>query len=325
MFFSIVIPVYNVEKYLSQCVDSILAQTFKDFELILVDDGAKDNSGKLCDEYAQKDERVKAIHRENGGAADSRNVGVAQASGEYLIFIDSDDYLDRDTFLEEIYERAKCGTDIICYKFKKYFDSTQQFATCSFDIPNLNQLDTMADKLKALVSHDAFYCSPWSKTIKMSLLKENNIVFEKGLLGEDQEWYYHIMLVAKSIDGIDEDYIVYRQTSNSTSRSWKMKNLTDCLGIIQKWEKKIMEADLTDGYKEALLGSLAKLYCNLLIGYTNFKNKDKKQCYGQLKELSHLLRYNLNPRTRTFSKIKKLCGFSLMMTALKVLCKIRSK
>lgn len=325
MFFSIVIPVYNVEKYLNECVDSILCQTFKDFEIILVDDGAKDNSGKICDEYAQKDSRVKVIHKENGGAADSRNVGLAQANGEYLIFIDSDDYLDRSTFLEEIHEKAKDGTDIICYKFKKYFDNTKQYTDCSFEIPDLGSLGTMADKLKALVSHDAFYCSPWSKAIKMSILKDNGIVFEKGLLCEDQEWYYHIMLVAKSVDGIDKDYIVYRQTSNSTSRSWKMKNLTDCLGIIKNWEKRITEADIDEGYREALLASLAKLYCNLLIGYTNFKNKDKKQYYSQLKDLSHLLQYNLNPRTRTFSKIKKLCGFGLMMTALKVLCKVRSK
>lgn len=325
MFFSIVIPVYNVEKYLSECVDSILSQTFTDFELILVDDGAKDNSGKICDEYAQKDNRVKVIHKANGGAADSRNVGVTQANGEYLMFIDSDDYLDRPTALEEIYEIAKCGTDIVCYKFKKYFDSTKEFAECSFNIPNLSQLDTMADKMSALVSHDAFYCSPWSKTIKMSLIKDNGIEFEKGLLCEDQEWYYHIMLVAQSIDGIDKDYIVYRQTSNSTSRSWKMKNLTDCLSIIQKWQKKITEADIDDNYKRALFGSLAKLYCNLLIGYTNFKSKEKKQCYKELKNMSYLLKYNLNPRTRTFSKIHKLCGFGLMMTALKVLCKVRSK
>lgn len=325
MFFSIVIPVYNVEKYLSECVDSILAQTFGDFELILVDDGAKDSSGQICDEYAKKDERVRVIHKPNGGAADSRNVGTAHAQGEYLMFIDSDDYLDRNTALEEIYEKAKCGTDIVCYKFKKYFESSGQFAPCSFKIPDLSQYTTIADKLMALVSHDAFYCSPWSKVMKMSLIKDNGIEFEKGLLCEDQEWYYHIMLAAEGIDGIDKDYIVYRQTSNSTSRSWKMKNLTDCLGIIQRWAKRITEADISDDYKKALFGSLAKLYCNLLIGYTNFKSKEKKQCYKELKSLSYLLKYNTNPRTRTFSKIYRLCGFGLMMTALKALCKVRSK
>lgn len=325
MFFSVVIPVYNVEKYLKQCVDSILAQSFTDFELILVDDGAKDNSGKICDEYAQGDSRVKVIHKENGGAADSRNVGTSQALGEYVVYIDSDDFIEDKGFFEELYQKAKDGTDIVCYKFKKYFEASGAYASCSFSIPDLDKLGSMGEKASALVSNDAFYCSPWSKIVRLGLLKDNNISFQKGLLGEDQEWYYHIMLCAKSIDGIDKDYIIYRQTSNSTSRSWKIKNLTDCLGIIQKWEKKIKEADIDDVYKNALMGSVAKLYCNLLIGYTNFKNKEKKQYYKDLKELSHLLGYNLNPRTRTFAKIKRLCGFDLMMTALKVLCKVRSK
>lgn len=325
MFFSIIIPVYNVEKYLCQCVDSILAQSFKDFELILVDDGAKDSSGKICDQYAERDERIRVIHKPNGGAADSRNVGTQGAQGEYVIYIDSDDYLDRDTFLEEVYQKAKNGTDIICYKFKKYFENSGEFGNCSFKIPDLEKCDTMADKLKALVSNDAFYCSPWSKAIKNSLLKENGIEFEKGLLGEDQDWYYRVILSAKSIDGIDEDYIVYRQTANSTSRSWKIKNLTDCLGIIQKWAGKMQASNLDDEFKYAIFASLAKLYCNLLIGYTNFKNNEKKAYYKELKELSYLLKYDLNPRTRTFNKIKRLCGFRLMMISLKVLCKVRSK
>lgn len=325
MFFSIIIPVYNVEKYLCQCVDSILAQSFKDYELILVDDGAKDNSGKICDQYAEKDERIRVIHKPNGGAADSRNVGTQVAQGEYIIYIDSDDYIDRATFLEELYEKAQSGADIICYKFKKYFENSGEFGNCSFKIPDLEKCDTMADKLKALVSNDAFYCSPWSKTIKNSLLKENGIEFEKGLLGEDQDWYYRVILSAKSIDGIDEDYIVYRQTANSTSRSWKTKNLTDCLGIIQKWTGKMQTSNLDDELKYAIFASLAKLYCNLLIGYTNFKSKEKKAHYKELRELSYLLKYDLNPRTKTFNKIKRLCGFRLMMTFLKVLCKVRSK
>lgn len=323
MFFSVIVPVYNVEKYLKECVDSILSQTFKDFELILVNDGSKDSSPAICDEYAKKDSRVKVIHKENGGLSDARNVGTAAATGEYVIYIDSDDYVRENDFLQSIYDRAKTGTQIICYKFSKYFENTNTFGSCQFNFPKLNETDTLAEKINKIVKSDAFYCSAWSKSIKLSLLKENNIQFEKGLLGEDQEWYYHVLLVADSIDGIDKDYIVYRQRANSITSSWKVKNLTDCIYLIEKWNKGIAEANISEDYKNALYNSLAKLYCNLLIGYTNFDNAEKKQYLNQIKELSHLLKYNANPRTATFSKINNLVGFKLMMLSLSILCKVK--
>ncbi len=323
MFFSVVVPVYNVEKYLKECVDSILSQTFEDFELILVNDGSKDSSPAICDEYAKKDRRVKVIHKENGGLSDARNVGTKSAVGEYVIYIDSDDYVRENDFLQSIYDKAKNGTEIICYKFSKYFENTDTFGSCQFNFPELSENDTLAEKIIKIVKNDAFYCSAWSKSIKLSLLKENNIEFEKGLLGEDQEWYYHVLLVAQSIDGIDKDYIVYRQRANSITSSWKIKNLTDCIYLIEKWNKGINEADISDEYKNALYNSLAKLYCNLLIGYTNFNNAEKKQYLSQIKKLSHLLKYNANPRTATFSKIYKLVGFKLMMVALNILCKVK--
>ncbi len=90
---SIVIPIYNVQDYLERCIQSIISQTYKNIEIILVDDGATDNSGKLCDEYLKKDERIKVIHKENGGLSDARNVGKENANGKYIAFIDSDDYI----------------------------------------------------------------------------------------------------------------------------------------------------------------------------------------------------------------------------------------
>lgn len=323
MFFSVIVPVYNVEKYLKECIDSVLSQTFEDFELILVDDGSKDSSGAICDEYAQKDNRVKVIHKENGGLSDARNVGTNSAIGEYVIYIDSDDYIDGTDFFEGIYDKAQKGTDIICYKFRKYFEDSKTFSKCDFAFPELDSHKTLAERVNYLVKTNSFYCSAWSKAIKLSLLRDNQIEFEKGLLGEDQEWYYHVLLKANSIDGIDKDYIVYRQRANSITTSWKMKNLTDCIYVVDKWQKQIAEADIDTNYKTALLNSVAKLYCNLLIGYTNFNDKEKKTQYSRLKDLSFLLKYNLNPRVAVFSKIYKLAGFNITMFALKIICKVR--
>ena len=94
IFISVIVPVYKVEKYLHRCIDSVLAQTFTDFELILVDDGSPDNCGKICDEYAEKDERIHVIHKENGGLSSARNAGLDIATGDYIVFIDSDDYVE---------------------------------------------------------------------------------------------------------------------------------------------------------------------------------------------------------------------------------------
>ncbi len=98
MLISVVVPVYNVEKYVGRCISSILGQTYKDFELILVDDGSRDGSGALCDDYAARDARVRVVHKENGGVSSARNLGIAMAKGEYIAFVDSDDWLETDYF-----------------------------------------------------------------------------------------------------------------------------------------------------------------------------------------------------------------------------------
>lgn len=324
MFFSVIIPVYNVEKYLNECVDSVLSQTFTDFELILVNDGSTDTSGKICDEYAKKDNRIKVLHKQNGGLSDARNKGTEIAVGKYVVYIDSDDYVSSPDFLSELFQKAKNEPDIIVYKFKKYFEDSNSFSKCTYAFPELDNITTLADKISCLVKTDSFYCSAWSKAIKLSLLKDNHIEFEKGLLGEDQEWYYHLLLKAKSINGIDKDYIVYRQRANSITSSWKIKNLTDCIYIVDKWQKEILNnTEISPDYRDALLCSVAKLYCNLLIAYTNFPNKTKKEYYKKLKSLSFLFKYNLNPRVSLLSKIYKIARFDLTMLALKIICKVR--
>lgn len=325
MFFSVIVPVYNVEKYLSECVDSILSQTFTNFELILVNDGSKDGSGAICDAYAQKDSRVKVIHKENGGLSDARNKGTAIAQGQYIIYIDSDDYLSKTTFFEDVYQKAQYGADIICYKFKKYFENTGTFGRCEFTFPNLDKYATYASRIEYLVMSDAFYCSAWTKAIRTSLLKDNAIEFEKGLLGEDQEWYYHVLLKAESIDGIDEDYIVYRQRANSITSSWKMKNLTDCIYIIEKWKNGIEQSGASIELKNALYNSLAKLYCNLLIGYCNFNDKEKKKQYTRLKKMKTLFKYAKNPRVRIIKKLYSIVGFDIMLFGLKLICLMKTR
>lgn len=312
-----------MERYLIECVDSILSQTFTDFELILVNDGSIDGSPAICDEYAEKDARVKVIHKVNGGQAIARNIGTEAAKGTYIIYIDSDDYILANRFFESVYEKTKKEADVVCYKFRKYFEDEDQLKDCSFKIPEFNETDSAGKRIMALVSSDAFYCAPWTKAIKRSVLLKGDVRFEDGLLSEDQEWYYHVLINSEKIEGIDQSFIAYRQRRNSTSKSWDIKNLTDTIYIIKKWYKTIKDSELEHEYKTALLNSVAKLYCNLLIGYTRFNDSDKKKYYKDLKELSSLMQYHLNPRVNTFYKFYRIGGFSLLMLGLQIICKVR--
>lgn len=324
MFFSIVVPVYNVEAYLRQCVDSILSQTFTDFEVILVDDGSKDTSPEICNQYAEKDSRVKVIHKKNGGLSDARNEGTKVSRGKYIVYIDSDDYFLDNMFLEKLNDRAvNTDADVICYKFKKYFEEKKVFSECNFSCPNIDACNSLAERINYLVKRDAFYCSAWSKSFKRAIVQDNDIKFEKGLLGEDQEWYYHILCCIKSIEFIDEVFLVYRQRSNSITSSWKIKNLSDCVYIVEKWSKIILEADMDMEYKNALLNSVAKLYCNLLIAYSRFNNSEKKGYFYRIKKLKFLLKYHVNPRVNAFYKVYRLGGFSALMLGLKVINKLK--
>lgn len=177
---SVVVPVYNVEKYLKKCIDSVLKQSFKDFELILVDDGSTDNSGAICDEYAD-DENIKVVHKENGGLADARNVGIDNSTGDYITFLDSDDFIKKD-YLSILYNIAiKTKTDVVISKFINFYEGRE---------PNENGDE---DYKFSVVSKEECYRKMLlqedidvSATAKMYAKRVfDNIRFVKGQLYED--------------------------------------------------------------------------------------------------------------------------------------------
>lgn len=324
MFFSVILPVYNVEKYLRECIDSVLEQNFIDFELILVDDGSKDNSPLICDEYALKDERIKVIHKSNGGLSDARNMGTAKATGEYIIYIDSDDFITSKNFLNDIHKKAtETQSDIILYKFSKFFDDTKKLANCTFSLNFVENINDPDQLINALVKNDAYYGMAWIKAFRRKIAITNNIQFEKGLLGEDMDWYFNLILCSNTISAIDTSYIAYRQREGSITTSLKLKNLTDFIYILEKWSKKIENADTTDSKKNALLGALAKYYSNLLITYVRVSDTDKRKFADRIKKLSYLLDYSMSPRPQQIRKFYKIIGFTGVTTMLKILDKIK--
>ena len=212
---SIIIPVYNAEKYLNKCIDSILNQSFKDFELLLIDDGSKDLSGKICDKYAEVDERVKVFHIQNGGPAKARNLGIKYATGIYIEFVDADDELIPEA-LENLYVLTKNNPDIII--------ADSQIITADEKVKNIisieknNQIN-VEEYLKNLntVRKATLLHYIWNKWYKRELICENRIIFDENeRLGEDFLFNCEIIDKADRVWGTDILLYKYYKRDNGS-------------------------------------------------------------------------------------------------------------
>lgn len=213
---SVIVPVFNTKKYLERCIESVQKQTYTDYELILVDDGSSDNAGEICDSYANSDGRIIAIHQENSGLAMARKKGLEHASGEFVMFVDSDDWID-NAMLEEMYKYVrKFKADMVCCQFKRVDEVGH--------IQNVCEKHDMilCDTTESMVYHAhvtrLLNLAAWTKLIKTSLVKQ--ITFSKNLaIGEEHDMITQLLLIAKKLVIISNAYYNYFVRSNSISRS----------------------------------------------------------------------------------------------------------
>ena len=210
---SIIVPIYNAEKYLYRCIDSILAQSFTDFELLLIDDGSTDKSGRICDEYIQKDFRVRVFHKENGGVSSARNLGLDYAKGKWIAFVDSDDEVS-ELYLFNLISHAQNRKVDLVISYSVMQDSLGNRVKEKYP-ENL-----IEDDYSLLFSCNElnWHTSPWSKLFKSSLCKE--LRFVEGMhLGEDLVFLYTYMLACNSIFvSNDTDYIYNFENQTSLTK-----------------------------------------------------------------------------------------------------------
>lgn len=198
-FFSIVIPVYNTIKELRRCVDSVVSQTFEDFELILVDDGSTDGSGELCDRLSAEDSRIKTIHKANGGCAAARNTGIRAATGNYLLFLDSDDMWDDNNALDKFYRIVQSkAVDIVCFGVSIYDEDGNLVKIRKAELPTDCGSDKMS-VLRELVYKNQYFSACYVRVYERGFLLKNNLFFVDGLLCEDIEWCARVMIHAQEI------------------------------------------------------------------------------------------------------------------------------
>lgn len=208
---SIVLPIYNVENYIEKCMESVLNQTYKNIEIILVDDGSPDNCPIICDQYVKEDNRVKVVHKENGGLSDARNAGIKVANGDYITFIDSDDYVDKD-YVEFLYNTIEeTDADIAIGGHRVIYDSGKIIEKETHE----NSVLEPKKVLERILYDDGIDLSAWGKLYKRYLF--NDIKFPKGRLFEDSATTY--MLVDKAnkiaINSISKYNYIIRKNSIS--------------------------------------------------------------------------------------------------------------
>ena len=204
---SIIVPVYNVERYLRRCVDSIVAQSFQDWELLLIDDGSSDNSGMICDEYAEKEDRIKVFHKKNGGVSSARNVGLDNANGEWIMFVDSDDWIEK-TMLEENLIHSECYEVIRC---------NMKVITNNSIIINYNYINekwTYDEYLLRVVSRQTIlgvYAGLFQRTL---FNRDSRIRFDlRYTMGEDWLVLFYILKKTRKIKLLDKPLYNYNQTN----------------------------------------------------------------------------------------------------------------
>lgn len=220
---SVIIPVYKVEKYLSRCVDSIINQTYRDLEIILVDDGSPDNCPEICDKYALIDERVKVIHKENGGLSDARNVGFKSSTGEWILYVDSDDYIELDSverFLNYLYSINE-KLDLIVGVAKQIKGEITTYQKHS----NLNTgtVYTGKDYIIKSIKTSELYAPAWLNFYSRDFIEKNHLYYKKGVIHEDMELMPKVFLAADKLAYLDYPFYNYIEREESIMTDLKFE------------------------------------------------------------------------------------------------------
>lgn len=228
---SVIVPVYKVEKYLNKCVDSIISQTYKNLEIILVDDGSPDNCPRICDEYAQKDDRIKVIHKQNGGLSDARNAGIDVASGEYIAFVDSDDYINK-LMIETLYkDMIVNNVDISVVGYKYVAEGEKISSDEEISTSNVRIVDkTFA--LTCLFGDNQIGNYAWNKLYARELF--NDIRYPKGKKMEDLGTTYLLFQKASKISLNDAKLYNYLQRGDSIVHIVDTKLMNDKFELSEK-------------------------------------------------------------------------------------------
>lgn len=255
--FSIIVPVYGVEAYLDRCVSSLREQSFEDIEILLVDDGSIDNCPRMCDEYARRDSRIRVLHKPNGGLSDARNKGLEAASGVYVLFVDGDDYIDRDA-CKRLLPFTKGNADILLG------GAVTEGGDRVLEPLAFTGILTGEAYYKQALKAGKNWPEVWLNGYRRGFLEETGLRFQKGILHEDEAFTPRAFLGAKSVVYTGETFYRYALREGSITRGKdKRKNLSDYAAVCKELEplyEKIEDRELKNLLKDALVCGYLSLF-----------------------------------------------------------------
>lgn len=289
---SIIIPVYNVKKYLSECLNSVISQMTDEIEIILVNDGSTDGSDEICKEYENKYSYIKVIEQKNLGLSEARNTGINIASGMYLVFLDSDDYLNIEAIsrIKQIIKNR--NVDVILGKAAVYNEDSKTINVSTIDYGNNCSKNTPIELFAELNNNSHFWFAAWLLIVKKEFLIQNGLYFKKGLLHEDELWVPQVFLNADSFEVLNYDFYIYRtKRSGSIVNDYNIKREFDKFVIIDELTSYINETNLVKS--NFIKSRIAALQFGVMVHSKYYRDNERyNELLGYIKENVKYLYYS---------------------------------
>lgn len=312
VFYSIIIPAYNAEKYIEQCVQSVLAQTCRDYEILVISDGSDDRTEKIARKIAESELNVFFMSIPHSGAGAARNAGMRKAQGRYVIFLDADDYWTNPFLLEHLRRKIlRNEPDVIMFQMDKCREDgtvLKQYRKGPF--PGDKECYRLKEVYETLVYDGQVLASSCNKCVRYSLLVEKNIVFQEGGLAEDIDWVLQLFSHVKSISFLDEISYAYRQ-HKGYSASNDTQGPDYQARMVEDWAARLKRHEVPNA--RAVSGLLAFEY-GICLGYSQFLSPEMKQ---MLKDHRYLLEYALDRKTRMIKKFHRIFGLRITCAAVR--------
>lgn len=313
MFLSVIIPVYKVENYLRHCIESVIKQELNDIEIILVDDGSPDSCPIICDEYLEKYSFIKVIHKQNAGASSARNAGIKIATGEYIMFLDSDDWWNPAVNMQSILKIVEKhpGIEMFLLTSVDYIEGDGYYKRKEHENLRKINTDTVETYYHDLLVNGNLEVHAATKILKREFIYNNELIFKEGIISEDNEWMLRVLRCLTQVAIIDEPLYVYRTGRvGSVTNSVKLKNVSDVLDIIKS---SISYYGLHDKHP---LKKYELCYCAYLwfsaLGLSNQLDKlERKELKAKFKETSCVCPYSDSPKTKLAYTVFQVCGFDI--------------
>lgn len=309
---SIIIPVYNSKQYLPACVESIVTQSWREIEVILVDDGSADDCAALCDELAEKDARIIVIHQKNGGTSAARNTGLDHASGDYITFVDNDDYWSRTDALECVMKGLEeSDADMMLFDSIIYWADTDKTVVPTSRCKREEIVKkTPAEAISHFTEANVFsaYCV-WGKLIRATIIREHQLRFPIGMRNEDIDFCADLFRLCKSYDWYEDAFYVYRKghTGAQTKQSITYQMLSDLKTVLLRQLERAKT--LPTDHQKALRSYLSFPYAVWMGQSKLVKDERVKKDLPEMKQYRDLLRESNHPNVRLVYRVSRLLGF----------------